>query len=94
VALSFRAKDGRLCRQFDLNGAEAGSAGVACRDKQAWRIEGWTSSHGAAAAGFETAGGPDNAAITAVADRLGVAETLDADGEARAMKSGWAKAGS
>lgn len=91
VALSFRAKDGRLCRQFDLTTREAGAAGVACRDKDRWRIEGWTSGPSAAATGYQTAGGPDEAAITAIADRLGVAETLDADGESRAMRSGWAR---
>jgi hypothetical protein len=89
VSLSFRARDGRLCRQFALTGPQAGSAGVACRDAGSWRIEGWTSARGAPATGYRTAGGPDQAAIAVIADGLGVAEPLDADGETRAIKAGW-----
>jgi hypothetical protein len=39
MILSFAAKDGRYCREFDVATKGAASVGVACRDDGAWRLE-------------------------------------------------------
>jgi negative regulator of sigma E activity len=39
MVLSFAAKDGRYCREFDVAAKGAASVGVACRDNGAWRLE-------------------------------------------------------
>ena len=88
VALSFRAADGRLCRQFDLAGQGDAASGLACKGAKDWRIEGWVK-RPPSATGYQMAAGPEDSPINAVADKLGVAETLDASGETRAMKDGW-----
>jgi len=87
VALSFKSQDGRLCRQFHLDG-EAPADAVACRAGKGWRIEGWMTGKPEGQAGYQTAGGED-AAATAMVDRLGVASALDQAGEAAAIKAGW-----
>lgn len=90
VALSFRSRDGRLCRQFRLASPRGGSDGLACRGKDGWRIEGWMgSAAGAAGDGYQTAGGPEASPIAGMVDRLGVAQTLDRGAEAAAIKAGW-----
>lgn len=91
VALSFKSRDGRLCRQFHLASPQGGSEGVACRGKDGWRIEGWMGSAagGAAGDGYQTAGGPETSPIAGMVDKLGVAQALDRSGEAAAIRSGW-----
>lgn len=89
VALSFRSRDGRMCRQFDLARDGHASSGVACRQGRDWRIEGWVAGRPASTGGYQTAGGPDDAAIGAMVDRLGLAQALDRTGEAAAIKAGW-----
>jgi hypothetical protein len=88
VSLSFKAGDGRLCRQFDLAGQGDVASAIACKGEKDWRLEGWAK-RPPAASGYEMAAGPEQNPITAVADKLGVAETLDASGEIQAMKQGW-----
>jgi len=87
--------DGRLCRQFEVDGGKAASAGVACRSGRTWRLEGWSAgvpaASGQADGGYITAAGPSNAAVEAVTDRLGVAETLDRTAEARAIGRDWTR---
>lgn len=91
VALSFRSRDGRLCRQFRLASPQGSSEGVACRGGAGWKIEGWMGSAagGAPADGYQTAGGPDSSPIAGMVDKLGVAQALDRGAEAAAIKSGW-----
>lgn len=88
VALSFRAEDGRLCRQFTVKLPKQSAAGVACREDDAWRIEGWSAAP-ARAQGYSMAAGPEDGGLGAVVDRLGVRQTLDADAERRAIAEGW-----
>lgn len=38
VALSFRAEDGSLCRQFRTQSGQSASDAIACRDGAAWRL--------------------------------------------------------
>lgn len=91
VALSFRAGDGRLCRQFQLAANGGGSAAVACRDPGDWRLEGWTRTMAQPEGGYRTAGGPDDAVLAAVVGRLGLIDTLDARAESTAIGSHWAR---
>ena len=37
--LSFRAGDGRYCREFSLGSGEQGGSGIACRDSGGWEVE-------------------------------------------------------
>lgn len=39
MILSFAAKDGRFCREFDVAAKGAASVGIACRENGAWRLE-------------------------------------------------------
>ena len=89
VALSFRASGGDLCRQFTLQSNAQASSGVACNAGGEWQIKGWMSRGGTDAGSYRTASGPDDAAMNAILDRIGVAATLDQSGERAAIKSGW-----
>ena len=90
VALSFRSSNGNLCRRFRLDQGAQSQTVVACRQDGRWRIEGWTSSPPEPGDnGFTTASGPSNAAIAAVIESLGVAQTLNRGEETSAIKSGW-----
>ncbi len=82
VSLSFRAADRRLCREFELNFAQGAAMGVACRDDGVWRVEGLTAApaHGG---DFQTAGGPDDAALMLVMKRLGTGDTSGPRGRKR-----------
>jgi hypothetical protein len=93
IALSFQSRAGSLCRQFTADYRNGQAAGVACREPQGWRVEGWTSGEGQASEGYRTAGGPENPVISAELDRLGVASVLDEKAEAAAAANGW-RAGS
>ncbi|HEX8232985.1 MAG TPA: hypothetical protein VF559_06550 [Caulobacteraceae bacterium] len=91
VALSFKAGDGRLCRQFQLGFDRGAGAGVACRSGEEWKIEGWAPA-ASQDAGFQAAAGPAEGPVAQIVDSLGVDETLDAGAESRAIAGGW-KAG-
>jgi negative regulator of sigma E activity len=86
--LSFAAKDGRFCREFDLSG----QTGIACRKADGWTIEAKVKSDAPAAAGaeqgFATASGAGSA-LDPVYDRLGAGEPLDPAREKALIKSGW-----
>lgn len=86
--LSFAAKDGRFCREFDLSG----QTGIACRKADGWTIEAKVKSDVPAGAGaeqgFATASGA-GAALDSVYDRLGAGEAFDPARERALIKSGW-----
>jgi anti-sigma factor RsiW len=89
VAASFRASDDRFCRQFHVDLKNGAADAIACRTGGDWQIEGWSNAP-KQSGGYETAGGPDDAALNAVTARLGTKQMLDRDGEAAAIKRGWA----
>jgi hypothetical protein len=92
VALSFRAKDKRYCREFAVGFAGGSGAGVACNTGGTWQIEGWASSPAKKSDGeYRTAGGPDDVLVERVMKRLGVTEALDSAGERDAIRAGWAQ---
>lgn len=91
--LTFRAKDGRFCREFEIlaSGGE-GSTGIACREDGEWRAEVLI---GAAAAPspnsnyYTPASGSEEQAVTEVVDRLIQGDPLSAGEEARLLANGW-----
>ncbi len=90
VALSFRSSKGDLCRRFRLDHGAQSQTVVACQQDGNWQIEGWTAGPPEPSNnGFTTASGPSNAAIDAVIQSLGIAQTLNHGQEDAAIKSGW-----
>ncbi len=89
IALSFQARDGRMCRQFSATQAHNDLAGVACRGADAWHMQGLSHSLAAPTTGYQTAGGSDDLVIGAVIDRLGTQKLLDQPGESAAITAGW-----
>lgn len=88
VSASFVAKDTRFCREFHVDFASGAADGVACRDASGWRIEGWSNAP-KSVRGYETAGGPNDAVMSATIDRLGTREMLDRAGEEKAIGVHW-----
>ncbi len=90
IGVSFRARNGDYCRTFVLR--EQGTlAGLACREREAWRLE--VLAHNpappAAAAGYRPAGSALPASVTHTLDELIAGEPLAAGAEAAARARGW-----
>ena len=87
IGVSFRSHAGEFCRSFVLR--EAGTAGLACRAGDEWRIS-------VMATGAEASGGirQASAAAPAVLKEIEAqisGEPLDAAGEIEALAGGWKK---
>jgi hypothetical protein len=84
LGVSFRATDGHYCRSFTLGT----TAGLACRDGDAWRIpvlaEG-EAEHGA----YRQAGSALPAAVLDAIDQRIAGQALDAQAERAARERGW-----
>jgi hypothetical protein len=89
IVLSFRASDGRYCRQFETTSLGESGVGVACKDDSGWSLETLTRARANAAGGYRTAGAPDDPAIDDVLAKLGLAKVLDRAAEAAAIRNGW-----
>lgn len=89
--ISYRAADGRLCREFSLSSAREETVAVACRADAGWRLEvaAATAPKGSADGGFAPVSGGDHPAIDAALDRLDVADPLSPEEEAAAIQQGW-----
>ncbi len=76
VALSFRASDGSLCRQFRIQSGQGVSDAIACRDGAVWRLV----AHAAAQAqpGYRAASGGANP-IAAAAESMGASVLSEAE---------------
>jgi hypothetical protein len=85
VGVSFKSRAGGYCRSFELR--TAGSAGVACREADAWRVEVLAKSAGASGEMRQAATLPP-AVIAAIAATID-GDPLDAAGEEAARKSAW-----
>lgn len=90
VGLTFRDADGRWCRTF--RSAEAGVAGLACRETEAeagvWRLQALAPFQPAAGE-LRTASADIPAPILAAVDAVLADDPLDAAAEARARDAGW-----
>lgn len=95
AVLTFRAKDGRFCREFEILAGARGATGIACRQQGEWHTEVLLSAAAAPPVGnlYTPAGGSDERAVDEVADRLIQGDALGADDEARILSSGWEATG-
>ncbi|MGD9966028.1 MAG: zf-HC2 domain-containing protein [Hyphomonadaceae bacterium] len=83
IGLSFRTREGRYCRTFQLTRGE--TAGLACRSESGWDVA--MTSHSVGGGEVRTAGA--SAEILAAVDEMIAGEPLDAAGEAAARNAGW-----
>ena len=88
MALSLRAEDGALCRQFRLTSGPHISDALACREEGAWRMLVQVAA-AQAAAGYSTAGEGAGSALDAAIESLGVVTVLDESEEREAIASAW-----
>ena len=86
VGLTFRDADGRWCRTFQS--AEAGVAGLACREADLWRLQALAPFQPAAGE-LRTASADIPAPVLAAVDAALADDPLDAAAEARARDAGW-----
>jgi len=84
VLLSFRARDGEFCRAF----SGEGGGGIACRDRQGWRLEMRGEGSADASTDYRMAGAGD-AELLARAQEMAQGPALDAAAEAEAKTKGW-----
>jgi hypothetical protein len=91
AVLTFRAKDGRFCREFEMLADSGSSTGIACREQGHWRTEVLASGVAVPADGnfYTPAGGPDEAAVGEVYEGLVQGEPLSIDEETRVLAAGW-----
>lgn len=86
VGLTYRDHEGDWCRTFLA--AEAGYAGLACRQGDAWRLEALARSE-AQSGQLRTASSAIPDAVLAAVDATAAGDPLDAEAEARARDTGW-----
>lgn len=90
VGLSYRARNGELCRAFSLS-REAPVAGIACRAGDTWRIEALAQGEPAADGSYRLAGSALPPLIVQAVEAQIDGEPLDASAEAGARSRGWRK---
>ncbi len=83
IGVSFAQADGSFCRSFSV----AGDSGLACRDGDAWRVEGLFSGEDVGG-DFRMASGTDPR-LAALIDARIAGEPLDAAAETAAREAGW-----
>lgn len=91
AVLTFRAKDGRYCREFEILAGARGATGVACRAQGKWQTEVLISAAAAPSSSnyYTPAGGSDERAVDDAIDHLIQGDPLGAPEEARILASGW-----
>jgi predicted outer membrane lipoprotein len=90
VGPSFWSKNGSFCRSFATRGnGESALAGLACRERGAWRIAAIAAIEPAGSAGSKLAASDLPASVRGVMDNLIVGEPLDSDAERQARYQGW-----
>lgn len=90
IGVSFRARDGGYCRSFVLR-EQSALAGIACRERDAWRLEvlAQAPTSASAAGGYRPAGTALPPSVARTLDELRAGEALDASAEAAARARGW-----
>ncbi len=100
IGVSYLAKSGEYCRSFALVGATAAAAsataaattGIACMDRQQWRIEALTQAAPQTGNDYRTAAtAMSPIVLTLIEDEI-QGEPLDAAGESAARGRGWKSA--
>ena len=86
IGLTFRAKQGAMCRSF----TQPGSSGLACRENGGWRVRRVFATDGAPDVGsdYRMAAGSDPR-LSALIDETIVGDPLDASAEAEAHARRW-----
>ncbi len=84
VGMTFRSSDGAICRSF----SDSGSSGLACRDGDAWRIEGLLASSQNPGGDYRMAAGEDPRLAALIDGRI-AGEPFDAAAEKAARDAGW-----
>lgn len=84
ILLSFRSKNGDLCRAY--RGETAG--GIACREQQGWRVVNQLEGSGTDASEYRQAGSGD-AALLAIAQDMAEGPALGSEQEVAAKEAGW-----
>ena len=84
VGLTFRARDGGICRSFTDDGA----SGLACRDGPDWRVEGLFAAPEGQQGDYRMAAGEDPR-LAALIDARSAGEPFDAAAEQAAKDKGW-----
>lgn len=89
--LSFRAGDGRYCREFSLGSGEQGGSGIACRDSGGWEVEALDEGATELARSDEImlADGADVSGLKAVYTRLSAGDPLAGEAENALIANGW-----
>ena len=88
VAVSFRAENGSLCRQFRTQSGQETSDAIACRDGAAWRLVAQAAAP--AQSGFRAASGAADP-IAAAAESMGAAVLSDTE-ESALIAADWRSA--
>lgn len=90
AVLTFRAKDGRFCREFEILSDAGGSTGIACRENDHWRTEVLVKAAPASPNSnyYVPAGASDDSAVAEVFERLAQDEPLSATQEVHLL-AGW-----
>ena len=90
IGLSFRTRQGRYCRTFELQQSEA-AAGLACHEEKGWKVEVLTQTASSAPVQGpyrQAASALPPLVLQAIEDAI-AGEPLDATAEARARAQGW-----
>lgn len=84
VGLTFRNREGAICRSFN----DGAASGLACRDRDDWRIRGLFQGAEAQEGDYRMAAGGDPR-LAALIDETIAGEPFDASAERTALKRGW-----
>ena len=84
VGMTFRSRDGAICRSF----TDGGASGLACRDGDAWRLEGLLAAPQSPNGDYRMAAGEDPRLAALIEDRI-AGEPFDSVAEKAARDANW-----
>lgn len=84
MGLTFRSRNGAICRSF----TDPGASGLACRDSEAWRIEGLLAKPQDPVGDYRMAAGEDPRLAALIDERI-AGDPFDAAAEQAARSAGW-----
>jgi hypothetical protein len=87
LGISFRAKDGPVCRTFGL--ARPNVSGLACRENNAWEVRALAEVAPQAVGAYRQAGSAEAPEILAAVERTIQGEAFDAAAEKQALRDHW-----
>ncbi len=88
--LTFKAGDGRYCREFSVGGSQSG---IACRGPKSWNVEAFAKGSVVLPGNTEirTAAGADTKALDAAYDRLKASDPVSGEIEKQMISKKWQK---